>query len=305
MLLKSEEFSPPAEVEASGSRVSRRRLLQGLAGAAVLSSAPAFARPAYTAKAVHFNGLSLLKRSGLIGNRCGKYLASVWIKPYWVEGDTGRTRACLFQANGIDSGAIAGSTVYYDSGAPSYNLFLYARQDDENGTLWYKPNFLMPPGQWHHWLVNVDTTQYPMVKQFYLNDVPVIFATSFQDGASWLPSMDLFENIFYMPDWMVSGRTNPPIQDMADVWLGAGQSLDLSIVANRRKFITFDKKPVELGRQGKTPTGIRPTIFFSGDVEQFPDNRGTGGPFTLVGSLSNATSSPSTDQAWTLAARQR
>jgi hypothetical protein len=162
------------------------------------------------------------------------------------------------------------------------------------------------PRGWHHWRISVDTTQNPMVKQFYLNDIPVIFATSFQDGAPSLPALDLFENIFYMPDWLVTGRTNPPIQDMADVWLGAGQSLDLSIVANRRKFITFDRKPVDLGRQGKTPTGMRPTIFFSGDVDQFPDNRGTGGAFTLVGSLSDATSSPSTDQgAWTLVARQR
>jgi hypothetical protein len=93
---------------------------------------------------------------------------------------------------------------------------------------------------------------------------------------------------------------------MADVWIGAGQSLDLSILANRRRFISFDKKPVDLGQQGKTPTGMRPTIFFSGDADRFPDNRGTGGDFTLVGTLSNATTSPSADQgAWTLAARQR
>lgn len=266
--------------------LSRRSVVSGLA-ASVLAR-PVLAAPRMQAvQAVHFDGLSLLKRTGLIGSPSGKYLASAWIRPYWIEGDTGRTRACLFQANGIDSGAIAGSTVYYDSGAPNYNLFLYARQDDENGTLWYKPNFLMPSGQWHHWLVNVDATQQPMVKQFYLNDVPVSFNVSFQDGAASLATLDLFRNTFYMPDWKVAGRTMPPKQDMAEVWIGSGQSLDLSIVANRRRFITFDKRPVHLGNQGRGPTRRRPTIYFSGDAQAFPINRGTGGAFELVGSLSN------------------
>lgn len=265
--------------------ISRRSILQGVVGAGALYATPAFARP-YRPRAVHFNGMSLMKRTGLLGAPSGKFLASVWIKPYWVEGETGRTRACFFQANGIDSGAIAGSTVYYDSGAPNYNFFLYARQDDFNGTLWYKPNFSMPAGRWHHWLVNVDATR--AIKQFYLNDEPVSLGTSFQDGDAFMQTLDLFQNTFYMPDWLVVGRTLPPIQDMADVWIGAGQALDLSITANRRKFITADKKPVSLGPQGKAPNGIRPTIYFTGDVAEFQVNRGTGGPFQLIGTLSNA-----------------
>ena len=303
MSLKRGDFlRQPTKGEPSVGRISRRRLLQGLAGAAVLSpasiltqpaySAPVLGRRAYKAKAVHFNGLTLLRRTGLIGKPSAKYLASVWIKPYWEENQTGRVRACFFQANGTDAGTGNGSTVFYDEGFPN-SLFLYARESNDNEFLWYRPDFQMPAGAWHHWLVNVDTTQNPIVKQFYLNDVPVIFATSFQNGVPPFTALDILQQTFYIPDWLVIGRTKPPIQDMADFWLGVGQSLDLSIVANRRKFISFDKKPVELGQQGKMPTGTRPTIFFSGDVEQFPDNRGTGGPFTMLGSLSNATTSPS------------
>lgn len=260
---------------------TRREVIAGLAAVA---ATPSLARPAYNASAVRFDGLSLLRRNGLIGQPSGKYLASAWIRPRWIEGETGRVRACLFQASGNDQGTTAGSTVYFEPTTP--NLFLYAKQDDLNGTLWYRPDFVMPSLVWHHWLVHVDVTVNPPIKQFYLNDVPISFLVSFQDGTHPYQTLDLLQNTFYMPDWMVAGRVDPPKQDMADVWIGYGQSLDLSIAANRRKFRSADGRPVSLGRQGRAPTGKRPTIFFSGGADEFASNRGTGGSFSLVGSLS-------------------
>jgi len=67
----------------------------------------------------------------------------------------------------------------------------------------------------------------------------------------------------------------------------------LSIEANRRKFIDAIGKPVFLGSDGSLPTGVAPAMFFSGDSTAFATNRGTGGPFTLTGSLTNASTSPS------------
>jgi hypothetical protein len=52
-------------------------------------------------------------------------------------------------------------------------------------------------------------------------------------------------------------------------------------------------KPVNLGTNGQTPTGTIPAMFFSGDASGFPTNQGTGGAFTLTGSLTNASTSPS------------
>jgi hypothetical protein len=58
------------------------------------------------------------------------------------------------------------------------------------------------------------------------------------------------------------------IADVADVYFAPGQFLDLSIPGNVAKFISAGK-PVDLGSDGSTPTGIAPLVFLSGDVTMF------------------------------------
>jgi hypothetical protein len=285
MSLKRGDFlCLPTQGGSSVSQISRRRLLQGLAGAAALSSASILTRPAYSApvlgrrvykaKAVHFNGLTLLRRTGLIGKPSGKYLASVWIKPYWVENQTGRVRACFFQANGTDAGTGNGSTVFHDEGFPN-SLFLYARESNDNEFLWYRPDFQMPSGAWHHWLVNVDTTTNPIVKQFYLNDVPVIFATSFQNGVPPFTAFDILQETFY--NSRLDRRTNPPIQDMADFWLGVvSRSIfrlwpiveNLSVsTRSRLSLASREKRPLERGRRFSFPAMLSNSQITVGPVD--------------------------------------
>jgi len=69
--------------------------------------------------------------------------------------------------------------------------------------------------------------------------------------------------------------------------------VDLSIEANRRKFIDAIGKPVDLGVDGSTPTGTAPLIFLSGTTIDWHTNKGSGGGFTEVGALTTATTSPS------------
>ncbi len=67
--------------------------------------------------------------------------------------------------------------------------------------------------------------------------------------------------------------------------------LDLSVTANRRKFISAGGKPVSLGADGSTPLGVQPLIYMpNGDPAS---NLGTGGNFTVTGSLDVASTSPS------------
>lgn len=80
--------------------------------------------------------------------------------------------------------------------------------------------------------------------------------------------------------------------DVADFWCAPSQFIDFTIEANRRKFIDAAGKPVDLGADGSTPTGTAPAIFFSGDHATFGTNKGTGGSFTLTGTLTDATTSP-------------
>lgn len=81
--------------------------------------------------------------------------------------------------------------------------------------------------------------------------------------------------------------------DIAELWFMPGVALDLSNSANRRKFISAGGKPVSLGSDGSTPTGSAPLIFLSGATASWQTNDGTGGGFTLNGTLTTASTSPS------------
>ena len=70
-----------------------------------------------------------------------------------------------------------------------------------------------------------------------------------------------------------------------------GAFVDLSTVGNRRKFIDGAGKPVDPATAAAA-FGT-PIIRFSGDHTGFATNLGGGGAFTLVGSLTNASTGPS------------
>jgi hypothetical protein len=84
---------------------------------------------------------------------------------------------------------------------------------------------------------------------------------------------------------------------LADLYFAPGQYLDFALVANRRKFISAGGRPVHLGTTGALPTGTAPSVYFHLDdgeaVANFATNRGTGGNFTITGTLDTGSTSPS------------
>lgn len=84
--------------------------------------------------------------------------------------------------------------------------------------------------------------------------------------------------------------------DIADLYINFGETLDISVEANERKFRDANGKPVDLGSDGSLPTGTAPIMFFradSGTPSSFATNRGTGGNMTITGTLTQASTSPS------------
>ena len=73
--------------------------------------------------------------------------------------------------------------------------------------------------------------------------------------------------------------------------------LDISVEANRRKFISASGKPVDLGADGSTPLGVQPLVYQrvadGAAASTFATNLGSGGNFTITGSLDIASTSPS------------
>jgi hypothetical protein len=91
--------------------------------------------------------------------------------------------------------------------------------------------------------------------------------------------------------------TGPPqyIGDIADIWVDVGSYLDLSVEANRRKFISASGHPVFLGNAGEIPTGAPPDIFLNGDATTWQFNKGAGDGFAPSGAINNAATDASLD----------
>jgi hypothetical protein len=91
-----------------------------------------------------------------------------------------------------------------------------------------------------------------------------------------------------------SGKLNACL---AEFYLNTAESLDLSVTANRRKFIGATGKAINLGVDGSTPTGTAPIAYFhlaaAETPADFATNRGTGGNFTITGTLTTGSSAPS------------
>jgi len=102
---------------------------------------------------------------------------------------------------------------------------------------------------------------------------------------------------FTLDDWRfgatVSGANNQLAADVADFYM-ALEYLDLS--TNIGKFYSGGK-PVNLGANGSTPTGTQPIVLFrhvtGAAASDFGTNLGSGGDFTITGTLTEAATSPS------------
>lgn len=96
-------------------------------------------------------------------------------------------------------------------------------------------------------------------------------------------------------DWSVGAKVNATQKTNACIseLFFTDEYLDLSVEANRRKFIDASGKPVDLGSDGSTPTGTQPRVYFPNAFGTFEQNAGSGGDFTVTGALTACASSPS------------
>lgn len=97
-------------------------------------------------------------------------------------------------------------------------------------------------------------------------------------------------------EWAVGGRSdgaNKLNGCLAEVFLDINEYIDLSIEANRRKFIDTNGKPVNLGVDGSIPFGSPPILYLANEASTFHTNLGTGGDFSVTGALVDCDTSPS------------
>lgn len=266
-----------------------RPLVQGLVLPADSKDGPALAGgsggggDSYVAEAVHLDGSAYLSRAAGLAIDSPLLLYSRWFKRqagvnstlyFWVHDPEGNYMSSDGQASVGNGGAI-------NIGLLS-NDFAGNLATDTDGSA-------VSEGAWHNLLIaaKMDEAAGQKTLAIYLDDV-AYDAAIVDNNASFSIDFDGVP-LFFFTDTFGVAFTG----DMADVYFAPGQFLDLTVEANRRKFIDANGKPVDLGADGSTPTGTAPAVFFSGDASGFATNKGTGGAFTLTGSLTNASTSPS------------
>lgn len=152
--------------------------------------------------------------------------------------------------------------------------------------------YLNGTGEWRHLLFSWKLPTGDA--KVYVNDVLDTLVARLTNGIA-----DYTDN-----DWGVGcnppggGGTDRLRGAMAELYVNISEYLDLSVEENRRKFITVDGKPADLGTDGSGPTGHSPLVYLSlrrsEPKPQFLVNRGTAGNFLEdTGTLRVAVGNPS------------
>lgn len=148
---------------------------------------------------------------------------------------------------------------------------------------------LSPGASWHHIIASWDMADVAK-RHIYVDDSSAISVNTYTN--------DVID--YTQGDWAVGALANGTqllSGCLADLWFAPGQYIDLSVTANRRLFRSALGKPVFLGLDGSAPTGVSPLVYHklyrSDAVASFATNRGSGGNFTITGTLDPATTNPS------------
>jgi hypothetical protein len=224
----------------------------------------------YTASAVHFAGSTWLQRHAWltgIGD-FNKFIFSVWTK--------------LSNAGDGLFAATAGASDFFQQGVTIVSGTEYFNMSIADSYFDTYPNTPgMETGSWQHvlWSTDIsgaDGTSGGIVRQIYVNESNI--ASTDDDDAGTDPTVSNLTDFYFADDGFGTRITG----DIADFQMWIGTSLDLSIAANRELFIR-DGAPVNPIIASQT-LGT-PTILFRGDATTFATNQGSGGDFTLHGSL--------------------
>lgn len=240
-----------------------------------------FASATFAVDAADFDGANdyMLRGSGLTGAADSKTgIFSAWVR---MDGGDGNLSMILDMALGQASFRRSSdnnfrATLCSDSG--NIKLDIETRGEDYTAST-----------AWRHMLVSWDLGT-PGAMHMYINDVSDMFMSVF-----------INDTIDYtVSNWAVGGSTSGASKlngALAEMYFAPGQYLDFSVASNRRKFISTNGKPVSLGADGSTPTGVQPLVYLhldDGDsASDFGVNLGSGGDFSVTGSLDTASSSPS------------
>lgn len=218
----------------------------------------------YTAKAVHFDGNTNLTGSNVAAD------SGLLTYSLWINTTTLATSPYIFDFD--PAGNESGFTFQNDGTAKAFWPH-QTRSTSSSGVL--------STGIWQHIFgyVNVNLSAGNKIQQVFVDGVDQTGTLHDTFGAFVIAfsSIDIA-----IPD--NTADTAPPWMacDMADVWIAPGVlQTDITIFRNPGT-----------GKPNNPNTFPASAILFSGDHTTFPVNQGSGGAFSLTGSLTDASTHP-------------
>ena len=136
-------------------------------------------------------------------------------------------------------------------------------------------------GKWHNWIFSWDYSV-PSC-QLYVDGQSITLTQTSHAVASTLAINEI----------TIQGDSSGQIGSLSEFWLLSNVALDLSQLANIRKFFTASKRPAFLGTNGSLPTSTQAEVYLKGSGTGFNINSGSIGNFTTTGTLTIPTTTPS------------
>jgi hypothetical protein len=246
---------------------------------------------AYVAKAVHFESGTFLNTDSLVAGADSQFESA----SFFFKTTTADTYSTIYQNAGAVSSYSCLITPASGGNQPGFFVDMVDATDTNtmsNQTLGSPAGIPITDGNWHSCVLSGQSNLDAGSKVFrvYIDNVDIgvnyddihLSFVMTNNGVQFTIGDDTFGDFFIgdLCDLRIDDKT----------WLAGGDIPE----ATRRLLVTADNKPVDPATA--TATLGTPLMLFSasgGDALTFATNKGTGGAFTLTGTLTDATTSPS------------
>lgn len=194
---------------------------------------------------------------------------------FWFNNRNGDTSAdCLYDTSRF--------TIYIDSGI----ILLNGATSGGTTTLNMNTAKSYPAGSgWHHYMASWDLA----------TGTGHVYVDGVSDRSSSSLTLNNNNINYNVGNIFISANPIGGAQwpgDIAELYISRNY-IDLSVQANRDKFITQYGYPVYLGATGTLPNGSQPIIYLKGLASAWETNSGYGGNFTRNGTIATAATTPS------------
>jgi hypothetical protein len=231
--------------------------------------------PSYMANGIDFDAATdrLSRGAALTGVSDGALMSmSFWAKGASAVGAQNILRSAT---------ALAGGTNRIRIDLPAGSGALRLKVSNSGGTdRWLaQTTATVFDGAWHHYAFSVDLAAVTTSKQVYIDDVSAGLTTTTESNGS--------DGNFGAADWGIAGApdaANLFDGGLADFMVWFGTKIALSVEANRRCLISPSGKPVNPA-VAVAAFGAPQSLLTGEDISTWHTNKGTGGGFTLTGTL--------------------